>query len=608
MALAPVIEIPVDDSAFKKFSEAFEEYTSKLKKMPADWQAINTRIGELAKVQRTLGVSADRAWSNAVTAANNYEKAVKSATSSQHKLGKSVSASAISMKSLANDAKGFAKSMGGLARDLAKFSLFGIGAGLLGSGGLTFGLDALANGVLERQRTARGLGLNVGQLNSFRVNMRRYAGMSVLTGAAQAQNDLSQMPWLATLGIRYSQAQGESATALAGQEIMAVHRAYLANPSMILNTPAGMAAQKLGFTPQDIRNIGLASPTGLQSAINATRSDAGALGLSNQVQREWANFAIQLQKAGVLIETALINTLTPLTPQLTELSRKFADLITGLGKSDDVKKWVGELSQGIHNFANWVGSPAFQQDLRTIAYYFGKIAGTIGGVARFLYGDTPPAPGENNPLNLKNMQGAFRGFKTPQAGVVAAYNNMLTYPKNFHTNTLGQMIAVWNGHGANSAAYAAAVSKASGVGVNAPVPFANDQKMAAIISAMSKVEGNHYVTPAEALKDIQSIGVQATLAGLNNAVTLGTGALPISPEEAQHQASIIRLQQAARAENLEKSRLHPVPAPVSPTRPAVSDVLQQRNRYWATHGMPKITVQNNTAAQVQISGNAANAQ
>ena len=57
MSRTPVVEIPVDDSEFKKFAAAFDDYQDKLKETPAQWQAANAQIAQMARLQQTVGVS-----------------------------------------------------------------------------------------------------------------------------------------------------------------------------------------------------------------------------------------------------------------------------------------------------------------------------------------------------------------------------------------------------------------------------------------------------------------------------------------------------------------------------------------------------------------------
>ena len=219
--------------------------------------------------------------------------------------------------------------------------------------------------------------------------MARFAGPNVLQGAANAQINPQQWGYLAALGINPQQAQGEDAATLAGQEALAVRRAWQRNPTLL--SAQAQSALQLGFSPEDIRNIGTANGGELRAAITATGQDANQLGWSAQVAKDWVAFSIQLRKAGQLIETTFIETLTPLTPQLTRLSGEVADFIANLGHSDQVKGWISDLATGIKEFTAWIVSPdakkdfqAFMADLETIGSAISVLAHDVASAGTLL--------------------------------------------------------------------------------------------------------------------------------------------------------------------------------------------------------------------------------
>jgi len=410
MTTTPIISIPIDDAEFDRFAAAFEDYTDKLKEQPAQWQAMNNRIAELAKLQRAAGVASDAAWASATAAAVAYEKTVHGAAKAQTNLGATTTRTGTAMHRMATQAKAVRDHLFGAVRFLAKFSAYGVAGGLVGAGGLAFGLDDLAGRVLATQRTSRGLGLTSGQYNSFLVNMRQYAGAGILSGAANAQIDPRAGVNLGVLGIDQRKAQTENAAALAGQEIMAVHRAWRADPTLL--SAQSQAALALGFTAADIRNIGTAHGANLRARIAASGHDAGSLGFTSKVAREWAAFDIQLAKAKTMIGSAFITALTPIMPQLTRLSREFADFIVGLEKSGDVKLWIGELATGLKEFATWLESPAFRADMKSFASSIAQLARETVHALRWL-GLIAPAPAPHP------TAAALSGARTP-AGKAAA--------------------------------------------------------------------------------------------------------------------------------------------------------------------------------------------
>lgn len=387
MATVPILEIPIDDSQFEAFRAAFEGWQENVKKLPKDWQAVNSKIIELARLHRQSGAEAGAAWSKAVSLVGQYDKAVRDATNAEKALGHSAGGTSKFFGTMAKDAKSVAGHLFSTTKHLAKIATYGIGGGLLGLGGLSFGLDKLADTVVGRQRSARGLGITSGQLASFTTNFAPFAGVNVLQGAAEAQVDASKAGWFATLGINPQKAANESATALAEQEIMAVHnRLRGVSNNVLLNTSTALAAEHLGMSAEDIRRIHGTRAATLALASAETNRDSNELGFSPAVAREWRNFSVQLHKAGILIEAALINTLAPLAQPnaLPALSREIAKFITDLGKSGEVKAAVAGLSAGIKNFAAWIGSPEVHRGLRTFAADVSDVAEGLANALRWL--------------------------------------------------------------------------------------------------------------------------------------------------------------------------------------------------------------------------------
>ena len=380
MPRTPVVEIDIDDSAFQRFNAAFADYDAKLKGMPASWQAMNTRVAEMAKLQRALGASSDKAWSNATSAAIAYERTVSSAAKAQEHLGTTTTRAGAAMGKMAVHAKAVRDHIFGAVRFLAKFSAFSVAGGLIGAGGLAFGLDDLAGRVLATQRTSRGLGLTSGQYNSFMANARQYAGGGVLAAAANAQLDPRAWGQLGALGVSTLGIGGRNATQIAGQEIMAIHRDYGRNPNVASAWWAAARAQ--GFSDSEIRNIGTAHGSSLVAMNRAVGRDAGSMGFSAATAAEYSRFAIQLSKAETRVGSAFITAMRPVVSQLTPLSREISTFLVGLEKSGDVTRWIKQFSGGIKDVAIWLQSPAFKTDLRQFRDEVGSTASALGGFVR----------------------------------------------------------------------------------------------------------------------------------------------------------------------------------------------------------------------------------
>lgn len=112
--------------------------------------------------------------------------------------------------------------------------------------------------------------------------------------------------------------------------------------------------------------------------------------------------------------------------------------------------------------------------------------------------------GINNPGNIRNTAikwggevtqpgEAFESFDTLENGIRAMYKNLLAYKSKYGIDTITAIINRWapNSDGNNESAYVSAIVKYTGLNANAPLQAADYSK---VISAMSKVEGNVFVT------------------------------------------------------------------------------------------------------------------
>jgi hypothetical protein len=574
VAVQPVIQIDVDSDGFDKFKSAFMDYDSVLKKQPAAWQTVNQRIVELAKVQRAAGVSADAAWKTAVAGVTSYERAIKSATVAQTSLHRMTIGGGNAMEAMAKQAKGVSHNLFNAVRMMAKLG----GVGGLIAGGLGLGLDTLANNVVSNGQTARGLGLSVGQLNSWRANMRGIAGVGALQAASEAQMNLTQAPWITTLGIPWQQAQGEAATTLAGQEILAIHRAYKRNPVGFLNQPYGLAAQHLGFTPEDIRNIGNTPEAQLRAQISAVGRDASGLGLSAQMQREWQAFAIQMQKAGIVIENSIIKVLGPLTPQLGTLARQVAGMIDAMGKSGDLSALIKQFGSAVGDVTSFLYKLSGHPDLAKAAagatagfLLGGPLGATVGAVAatapgKMLPGNLGGGP-NNNPGNIIDpTTGKPAVFPTLGSGIRAMAALEKAYPKRYGFKTVAQILTKYKGkwHGPGdmtTAEYIKFITGNAGIDPNGPWPT-DPKKVAATL---------HYQTVAEGHKITQS--------------TIADALRKNTPASAYALANA-------------------TPGAGPGVGGGSSQMQQIRNRVF-NQGAPKVVIQNNTGSQVFIPMNAA---
>jgi hypothetical protein len=384
MTFKPVIDIEVNDEAFKKFLDLFQDYAAKLDEMPESWQRLDAAIGSAGNGMKAGAVSAKEALAIAAASASVIAEELHHATKAQHEFGRATTSSSSAMGRLASTAKGLGHTIFGMGKWLLKFSAIGLGLGALGSG---FGFDELAGSALSRERSARSLGLTPGQLASFTANAQQFMGISALTGAAAAQVNPQDAGKFATLGINPNRARNESATRLAFEELKAARNSWqqykLAGIDPMAS-PQVRAAISLGLSQGDIRNAAKARLSTINADERATRGDAAQLGFSSRTAAEWTRLKIAMDKAGTTIETSLIKALAPLAPLIGRMANEAARFIAAFVTGPEIKKLVAFVVDGLKEFMKFIHSPKFYQDLALFETSIGRLAHVTVTALRYL--------------------------------------------------------------------------------------------------------------------------------------------------------------------------------------------------------------------------------
>jgi len=172
MALRSVLQIDVNDAAFKDYKRSFDDYTKLVKGLPSEfaksWKLVQQQRGAFNEMVASL------------TAQNYLQKQRVAAQKEADRLTKSQSDH---WRDIARSSKTFAANILSATLSFTKWvGPLGLAAGLLGLGGGLFGLDRLAANVSGQRRTAMGLGINYGQGQAFKLNYGRFVDTSAMLG------------------------------------------------------------------------------------------------------------------------------------------------------------------------------------------------------------------------------------------------------------------------------------------------------------------------------------------------------------------------------------------------------------------------------------------
>ena len=346
MATKSVIEIDVLDDKFKSFADAFAKYQEALKKMPGDWQRVNSAAN-----------------SGSATVAKNIAQATKN----QKDLNKAVGDSSFGFRNAARLTGDIAKNLASGALSIAKW----VSLGAIGGG---FGLGGIAASASNNLKQAQGLGITTGQLRAANVNLGRYINPeTALSNIAELQSDLSQRGILTRLGAKEGQNPAEMLT-----EVMKNATAQFKAGGQTKQYADAMGLTKI-FSMDELRTM-LANQKELSKSTERLNEDFNNLAVDPADSKAWQDFWVELKRSGNLIETSFINNLVKLTPELTKLSESVASAIDGLLGSEEVK-------QKLKDLAKYIGSEEFKQaagdfmtGLKDLALILGWIVSKFGGL------------------------------------------------------------------------------------------------------------------------------------------------------------------------------------------------------------------------------------
>ncbi|EOU3097286.1 hypothetical protein ACNVFB_004103 [Yersinia enterocolitica] len=395
MAAKSIIDIDVNDDKFQSFMEKFNEYQAALGDLPEAWRGVAHGIGdtekETAKARSELqGVA--KSFSDGAAAILSINSGLDRLNDSLDKANKNQSGfnkNAGAAKKFLSGATKDAKSLAGHIKDattslISWGSILGLFSGLIGAGGL-FGINRLASGAASQRFTTLGLGTTSGGLDSTAINYQR--ALSNPTGTLGAirdsQLDLSKRWQFQAMGINNPD---QDPAKLLPQMIRNARDIFVKNGSNLQGAEAHGLTNF--FTLDDLNRFKNMSDAEIDSMEKRAAQDSKQLQLSDQIQKQWTDFNVQLQRSGYSIENSFIRGLAPLAPQLTRLSDSVSGMIDSFLKSPELGKWIDGLSQGIQKFGEYLASPSFRTDIDSFMKSIRDMGLTVDNVIRFLNGTT----------------------------------------------------------------------------------------------------------------------------------------------------------------------------------------------------------------------------
>jgi len=384
-----IIDIGVNDGAFKRFYDLFNKYREKLSATKADWQ----KIAEAQQKMSRLG-------KNTIQYFEEQQKAEKKLEVSEKNQLNTVRNTERSWANITKSIRSASSLLISTTRSILSWT--GLG-GLAGGLGL-FGLDHLASVVSQGRKSALGLGVSYGQQRSFEINYGRVVGnpSGFLGNVNNALTSYEGRGSLYAAGFTESELRGKNTAEIAEALIGKLKSRVDQTPEAGLSTLAQILGG-LGGSAEDLKRLRNLSRGELSQVQAQYRQNIPGLDLQGETQKKWQDFLNSLDLATNKIENSFIGALTPLVPKIAELSDKFSKAIQDFSESGKLKKWIDKLASGVGEFSKYVSSDEFKTDVRAFADNVSRLASGAQRLADLFGGGT---------LQKAKEAGEIGGFAT----------------------------------------------------------------------------------------------------------------------------------------------------------------------------------------------------
>ena len=360
-----ILDIDIHDEKFKKFVEVFEQFKVDADKLNDVWKTFDVDTKKPRASVEALDKAIGRAHGSS-------EKMAKTWAAVSGHIGESG-------KRLDKFERGLKSVERGLERVAGfglKFGKFALAAGGIGLFGGLFGIDELANSAMSQQKSARGLGMKIGQVQAFKTYMQPYLSnpQGTLQAIMNARRTPEGMAALAAMGFSPAQYDNPNLNRMKFAEdvIERARTLYLHERKNSPNVPIeailkALKVQSLGLNLEDVRRLANAPQSELVASMRRADIAARQDQLSNKTATAWTNLKVQLDQAGIAIRNDLINHLVKLAPAISVLSKKVEGFINTFITTKSFNTLIKTFSTDIEDVATYLGSAHFKQSVVTFA-------------------------------------------------------------------------------------------------------------------------------------------------------------------------------------------------------------------------------------------------
>lgn len=371
MPVRSVLDIDVNDDAFKAFLALFDKYKDAVGKLPGAWSTVNaaTAAGKATFVELAASLMAQT-------------ELLHEARLEAEQLNRAGQQSKRDMASMERSTHNVEKNISGATKSLLKWTGVTTVLGtLFGAGGL-YGIDRLMVTASGLRRSSLGLGVSPGELQSFGLNFGRVVDpQSFLAGVNRAKNDVNFQWGLIGSGLNPGWAQSHDTTEVAAALLPQLKRLVdSAAPGQLQQRlDASGASNFIGLEEaQRLRNTSWDELFGPNGQLAKYARQVKQLQLNDQQLRAWLDFNQALDVASYKIRNAFIDALSPkLIGSLSQLSNAVSSVVSAFLKNPETGKWIDDFSAALGRFASHLGTKEFSDDAQSFAHYVGVLARVV---------------------------------------------------------------------------------------------------------------------------------------------------------------------------------------------------------------------------------------
>lgn len=366
-----IIDVEINDSAWKTFNKQVENHRKTLKSLPGEWGAVGKSIQKVANSGAKFTASIQ-----------NQVKAFKQANTLAGKLTVTLKASDRITTSLARNTMNFARHIKNATRSILSWgSIMGLFSGLLGAGGL-FGIARLASHISSGAAGAMGSGSSYGGEKAAEISYGQALGgsggvQSLLNKIAQEQHSGGIM--FGRLGMGRGQWQGKQASDVLGPLLEAMQHAYR-------NAPKGAEKQAMetiapGMDFNTLMRINAMNISSLEQQYKGRKRE---LELSSGTQSAYQRFERALDSAGEKLQNLIANAIVPLLPALEMFTRGLLKAVGMILRNPMIKGMVAGAGKALEAGAAYIMSDQFSADFHSFMDSIMKIGDAAVATANFI--------------------------------------------------------------------------------------------------------------------------------------------------------------------------------------------------------------------------------